>query len=95
MDQVVLEYEHDDFLARAVALIRAREPFFFAVRDPAFSLLRPMIKDAKFVDLPKLGLVPKLQPLMGVVTFAKARGMQVLLDEHDDMIGVLISVVRN
>jgi hypothetical protein len=92
-DNVRLEYDDDDFAPKAARLIRARQAIFVAVRGPACSMLRPQIRDGKFVDLPKLGLVPKLQPLLGVVTFALGRDLRVLCEEHEDMIGVWIGAV--
>lgn len=87
-----MEYDDHDFAPRAARLVRAGQSIFAAIRGPAFSLLRPEIRDGKFLDLPKLGLLPKLQPLLGVVTFALGRGLAVLCEEHDDMIGVWIGV---
>jgi hypothetical protein len=94
MDHVVLDYDDDEFAPKAVRLIRADQPFCFSVRGPAFSLLRPRVRDGKFVDLSTFVLVPKLQPLCGTVTFAQARGMSVLLEEHEGTIGVWIGTAR-
>jgi hypothetical protein len=89
---IVLDYDDEDFARRGAKLVRAGQTMFVPIRGTPCSLLRPHLKDGKFVDLVKLVLIPKLQPLQGVVLFATARGMSVLCEEHEDMIGVWIGI---
>jgi hypothetical protein len=91
---IVLDYDDEDFARRGAKLVRAGQVMLVPIRGTPCSLLRGRIKDGDFVDLPKLALIPKLQPLVGVVTFATARGLSVLCEEHEDMIGVWIGIAR-
>jgi hypothetical protein len=91
---IVVDYEDDDFAGRGAKLVRAGQAMFVPIRGTSYALLRAQVKDGKFLDLPKLGLIPKLHPLLGVVTFAIGRGLSVLCEEHEDMIGVWIGIAR-
>jgi len=74
-------------------LIEARQSFFVVVRGPACALLRPRISGGTFVDPTRLVLVPKLHPVALVQQFASIHGMPVLVEEHEDMIGLWVGAV--
>lgn len=87
-----LNYDDDDFAVRARKLIVNGHTFSFEIAGTALQQLMPLVAGGRIGDLPKLGLWPKLQPLMGVLLLADAQGRAVSLEVEPEHVRVVVGV---
>lgn len=87
-----LSYGDDDFPVRARKLIGGRRTFSFEITGEAFRQLLPFVMNGRIADPAKLGLKPKLQPLLVILMLADSQDQAVSLEVDQERIIVLVGV---
>ena len=90
----ILDYSDPTFLVRARKLISARHPFFVEIRGEALEALKPRMVGETLPGWAGLVVVPKLQPLVGVLTGADAFGLATSFEVREDMVGLWVGIGR-
>jgi hypothetical protein len=89
-----LKYGEDGFPVRARKLITNRQTFCIEVTGEAFRQLSPFVVGGRIADPAKLGLKPKLQPLLLVLMLADAQGQAVSLGEEEERMLVWVGAMQ-
>lgn len=78
-----IDFELETFAQTARRLIHAGVPFVFHISGRARDQLLPLVSGARIAEPSRLGLFPKLQPLLAILMLADAAGRAVSLEQTD------------
>lgn len=84
-----LTYAEDGFPVKARRLVSAGESLCFEVDGPAYEALSPHL-DTGLSDPAKLGLIPRLQPLLGIAMLARGLGRELSFERNANSVTVWI-----
>jgi len=87
---IKLSYGDDDFAVRARKLVSSGQALSFDIADEAYRQLLPLLVEGRIADPAKLGLRPKLQPLLGILMLAQGLERIVILEQRNDSVVVQI-----
>lgn len=89
-----MKYGDDDFPVRARKLIAGHQPFAFEVSGEAFRQLMPYVVEGSIADPARLGLKPKLQPLLLTLMLADSEGQTVVFDMKEECVCIWVGAAR-
>ena len=87
-----IELDDADFAPRVRKLIGSGQSLSINVRGEPERQLRAHIVDLRIQDPARLGLLPKLQPLLAALMFAFAKERSVSIQQKEGLIEVRIGV---
>jgi hypothetical protein len=82
----ILDFDGDNFAARARKLMAAGIPFAFDISGEGRDQLAPLIVNGRIVDLGRLAVLPKVRVLAALLSLAEVHNRAVVIEASPDAI---------